>query len=58
MQGNWLSTSLPKNKYRYNGVEQTNNLGLDVYIGWGILTYDIGRTVYNSQTIYNSIINE
>jgi hypothetical protein len=27
-------------------------------IGWGILTYDIGMTVYNSQTIYNSIINE
>ena len=31
MQGNWLSTSLPKNKYRYNGIEQTSNLGLDVY---------------------------
>jgi hypothetical protein len=24
MQGNWLSTSLPENKYRYNGIEQTS----------------------------------
>jgi len=31
MQGNWLSTSLPENKYRYNGIKQTTNLGLDVY---------------------------
>ena len=31
MQGSWLSTSMPKNKYRYNGIEQTSNLGLDVY---------------------------
>ncbi|WP_421947691.1 RHS repeat-associated core domain-containing protein [Phaeodactylibacter xiamenensis] len=31
MQGSWLSTSIPKNKYRYNGIEQTANLGLDVY---------------------------
>jgi hypothetical protein len=23
MQGSWLSTSMPKNKYRYNGIEQT-----------------------------------
>jgi hypothetical protein len=23
MEGNWLSTSLPENKYRYNGIEQT-----------------------------------
>ncbi|WP_282777805.1 RHS repeat protein [Phaeodactylibacter xiamenensis] len=31
MDGSWLSSSLPKNKYRYNGIEQTSNLGLDVY---------------------------
>ncbi|WP_282777795.1 hypothetical protein [Phaeodactylibacter xiamenensis] len=31
MQGSWLSTSLPENKYRHNGIEQTANLGLDVY---------------------------
>jgi hypothetical protein len=23
MQGSWLSTSMPKNKYRHNGIEQT-----------------------------------
>lgn len=26
-------------------------------IGWGILTYDVGMTLYNTHTIYNSIIN-
>jgi len=31
MDGSWLSSSLPKNKYRYNGIEQATNLGLDVY---------------------------
>jgi len=27
-------------------------------IGWGILAYDVGITLYNTQTIYNSIVNE
>jgi len=31
MQDNWLSTSMPENKYLYDGIEQTANLGLDVY---------------------------
>lgn len=26
-------------------------------IGWGILAYDVGKTLYNTQTIYNGIIN-
>lgn len=26
-------------------------------IGWGVLTYDIGKTLYNTQVIYNRIIN-
>ena len=31
MDGTWLSSSLAKNKYRYNTIEQTSDLGLDVY---------------------------
>lgn len=27
-------------------------------IGWGILAYDVGITLYNTQTIYNNIVNE
>ena len=26
-------------------------------IGWGILIYDVGKTLYNTQTIYNSIVD-
>ena len=26
-------------------------------IGWGILAYDVGMTLYNTQKIYNNIIN-
>lgn len=26
-------------------------------IGWGILAYDVGMTLYNTQTVYNGIIN-
>lgn len=26
-------------------------------IGWGILAYDVGMTLYNTQTTYNDIIN-
>jgi hypothetical protein len=26
-------------------------------IGWGVLTYDAGKTLYNTQVIYNGIIN-
>ncbi len=24
-------------------------------VGWGVLTYDIGKTFYNTQSIYNNI---
>jgi hypothetical protein len=27
-------------------------------IGWGILAYDVGTTLYNTQVIYNRIINQ
>lgn len=27
-------------------------------VGWGILAYDVGKTLYNTQTIYNRITNE
>ncbi len=66
MQGNWLSTSLPENKYRYNGIEQTTALGLDVYNAfyrtldpslarwWQV---DPAAEKYNGLTPYNSMGN-
>ncbi|WP_421947689.1 RHS repeat domain-containing protein [Phaeodactylibacter xiamenensis] len=66
MQGSWLSTSMPKNKYRYNGIEQTSNLGLDVYNAfYRTLDPSLGRwwqvdpkaeSAY-SHTPYNSMFN-
>jgi RHS repeat-associated protein len=66
MEGNWLSTSLPENKYRYNGIEQTSNLGLGVYNAfYRTLDPSLGRwwqvdpeaELHYGQTPYNAMLN-
>ncbi len=32
MEGNWYASTAPESAYRYNGMEQTPELGLGVYI--------------------------
>ena len=66
MEGSWLSSPLPENKYRYNGIEQTASLGLDVYNAfYRTLDPSLGRwwqvdpkaELHYGDSPYNSMLN-